>query len=121
MPYFGAIVMLLSVAALIDVIVADEQRVRHLPKAGWLIIVLLIPLAGPLIWFVLGRPVGAVAAGVPSRTAGSPGERPGRGIARYPDDDDEFLRQCRERVEDQRRRARELDARNRPDTAEDTD
>lgn len=123
MPYFGAIVMLLWVAALVDVIVADEYRVRHLPKFGWLVIVILIPLAGSLIWFLLGRPVGAVAAGgAPSRTSGYPEyERPGRRIAQYPDDDDEFLRQCRERAEEQRRRAKELDARNRSEKPEDAD
>lgn len=123
MPYFGAIVMLLWVAALIDVIVSDEYRVRHLPKGGWLIIVILIPLAGSLIWFLLGRPVGAVAGGgAPSRTSGFPEyERPGRHIAQYPDDDDEFLRQCRERAEQQRRKAKEMDARNHPDAPEDKD
>ncbi|CAM3916120.1 PLD nuclease N-terminal domain-containing protein [Tsukamurella ocularis] len=123
MPYFGAIVMLLWVAALIDVIVSDEYRVRHLPKGGWLIIVILIPLAGSLIWFLLGRPVGAVAGGGgPSRTTGFPEyERPGRHIAQYPDDDDEFLRRCRERADEQRRRAKEMDARNHPDSAEDKD
>lgn len=111
MPYFGAIVMLLWIAALIDVITSDEYRVRHLPKMGWLVIVIIIPLAGSLIWFLMGRPVGATAA--PSRTTGFPEyERPGRHIAQYADDDDEFLRQCRERAEQQRRRAKELDARN---------
>ena len=120
MPYFGALVMLMWVAALIDVIVSDEYRVRHLPKGGWLIIVILIPLAGSLIWFLLGRPVGAAVSGAPSRTSGFPEyERQGRHIAQYPDDDDEFLRQCRERAEEQRRRAKELDARNPAQNPED--
>lgn len=124
MPYFGAIVMLMWVAALIDVIASDEYRVRHLPKGGWLIVVILIPLAGSLIWFLLGRPVGAAAGGgAPSRVTGYPEyQRPGRHIAQYPDDDDEFLRQCRERAEQQRRRAKEAeDARNHADSPEDKD
>lgn len=122
MPYFGAIVMLLWVAALIDVIVSDEYRVRHLPKGGWLIIVILIPLAGSLIWFLMGRPVGAAVGGGHARTSGFPEyERPGRHIAQYPDDDDEFLRQCRERAEQQRRRAKETDARNPSENPEDKD
>ncbi|MCA0157128.1 PLD nuclease N-terminal domain-containing protein [Tsukamurella sp. M9C] len=123
MPYFGAIVMLMWVAALIDVIVSDEYRVRHLPKGGWLIVVILIPLAGSLIWFLLGRPVGAPAGGgAPSRATGFPEyERPGRHIAQYADDDDEFLRQCRERAEQQRRRAKEMDARNHSESPEDKD
>ncbi|GAB3131142.1 PLDc N-terminal domain-containing protein [Tsukamurella serpentis] len=119
MPYFGAIVLLLWVLALVDVIVADEHRVRHLPKLGWLAVILLIPLAGSLIWFLLGRPVGA-ASGAPSRTTGYPEyERPGRHLAQYPDDDDEFLRKCRERADEQRRRAKGLDARNPSDPPED--
>ncbi|MET9329032.1 PLD nuclease N-terminal domain-containing protein [Tsukamurella sp. NPDC003166] len=123
MPYFGAIVMLLWVAALVDVIASDEFRVRHLPKVGWLIIVIIIPFAGSLIWFLMGRPVGGGGrGGAPSRTAGFPEyERPGRHIAQYADDDDEFLRQCRERAEQQRRRAKELDARNPSDAPEDKD
>ncbi|ADG77093.1 hypothetical protein TPAU25S_02447 [Tsukamurella paurometabola] len=112
MVYLGPIILLLWVAALIDVIVADEYRVRHLPKFGWLIVVILIPLAGSLIWFLLGRPVGAVNS-APTRTTGFPEyERRHRHIAQYPDDDDDFLRQCRERAEEQRRKAKGLDARN---------
>nr|WP_051158820.1 PLD nuclease N-terminal domain-containing protein [Tsukamurella sp. 1534] len=119
MPYLGGIVLLLWVAALIDVITSDEYRVRHLPKGGWLIIVILIPLAGSLIWFLLGRPVGATSA-APARTSGYPEyERPGRHIAQYPDDDDEFLRQCRARADEQRRKAKGLDARNPSQTSPD--
>lgn len=123
MPYFGGIVMLLWVAALIDVIVSDEHRVRNLPKGGWLIIVILIPLAGSLIWFLLGRPAGV--SGAPSnrgRTTGFPEyERPGRHLAQYPDDDDEFLRKCRERADEQRRKAKGLDARNPADEPDSKD
>lgn len=121
MPYLGLVVMLLWVAALIDVIVSDEYRVRHLPKVGWLIIVILVPLAGSLIWFLVGRPVGATSR-APSRPTGFPEyERPGRHLAQYPDDDDEFLRQCRARAEEQRRRAKGLDARNPADSPEGED
>lgn len=120
MPYFGGIVLLLWVAALIDIIVSDEYRVRNLPKFGWLIIVILIPIAGSLIWFLLGRPVGAVTS-APTRTSGYPEyERSGRHIAQYADDDDEFLRQCRERAEEQRRKAKNQDARNLGDEPEST-
>lgn len=110
MPYFGLIVLVVWVAALIDVIVADEYRVRHLPKVAWVIIVILLPLVGSLIWFLVGRPEGA-AAQVPHRTTGFPEyERPQPPKPSNPDDDEEFLRQVRERAEAQRRRAREMQA-----------
>ena len=119
MPYFGAIVLLIWVAALIDVIVADEYRVRHLPKFGWLIIVILIPLAGSLVWFIVGRPEGS-AAQVPHRTTGFPEyERPQyREPARGPEDEEEFLRKVRARAEAQRRRAREAEKGEGPETPE---
>lgn len=119
MPYFGVLVLLLWIAALVDLISSDTDRVRNLPKMGWLIVVILIPLAGSLIWFLLGRPVGTASRG-PSRTTGFPEyERPGRQLSQFPDDDEEFLRQCRARAEEQRRRAKDLDARNPKDVSGD--
>ncbi|WP_026917971.1 PLD nuclease N-terminal domain-containing protein [Gordonia shandongensis] len=108
MPYLGIIILLLWVAALVDVIVADEYAVRHLPKVGWLIIVILIPLAGSIVWLLVGRPIGPVQ--VPHRTTGFPEyerqQRPRAVDAAR--DEEEFRRQFRERAEEQRRRAREL-------------
>jgi len=39
-----------------DVITTDEAIVRHLPKLVWLLIVVLIPDIGSLLWLGLGRP-----------------------------------------------------------------
>lgn len=118
MPYFGLMVLVIWVAALIDVVVADDWRVRNLPKIGWLIIVVLIPLAGSLVWFIAGRPEGARAP-APQRTTGFPEyERPQPPKPSNPDDDEEFLRQIRERAEAQRRRAREMEADKRADESD---
>lgn len=107
MPYLGLIVMVLWVGCLVDVICAEEHRVRHLPKTLWLIIVILLPLVGSLLWLFVGRPVGAVRAR-PSATTGFPEyERPGRQVAQSTETDEEFLRRCRERAEEQRRIAKE--------------
>ncbi|WOC12265.1 PLDc N-terminal domain-containing protein [Gordonia sp. MP11Mi] len=107
MPYFGLIVLVVWVAALIDVIVAEEYRVRHLPKVVWLLIVILLPLVGSIIWFLVGRPEGA-AAPPPTRTTGFPEyERPEYKAAIAAREDAEFRRQVRERAEEQRRRAQE--------------
>lgn len=67
---------------------------RNLPKLVWLLLVVLVPVAGALAWLVLGRPLP---------------ERPGsdRPLVAYPDDDEDFLRAVRARAEEQRRRARE--------------
>lgn len=56
MPYLGLIVMILWIVCLVDVIVADEYAVRNIPKVGWVIVVLLLPLIGSVLWLVAGRP-----------------------------------------------------------------
>jgi hypothetical protein len=118
-PYFGLIVLVVWAIALIDVVVAEEYRVRHLPKIAWLIIVILLPLVGSLVWFLVGRPEGAAA---PARTTGYPEyERPSRSAPSNPDDDEEFLRSIRERAEEQRRKGRELRDKQDPDGASSED
>ncbi|WP_440712847.1 PLD nuclease N-terminal domain-containing protein [Gordonia sp. FQ] len=109
MPYLGLIVLAIWVIALVDVIVADEYRVRHLPKVIWLVIVILLPLVGSIMWLLVGRPEGA-AATPPPRTTGFPEyERPEYQAAVRAHDDAEFRRKARERAEEQRRRARRPD------------
>ena len=46
---------LLFLAALIDVILCARDQVRHLPKVVWVLIVLLLPLVGSILWFTVGR------------------------------------------------------------------
>ncbi|MDH6282000.1 PLD nuclease N-terminal domain-containing protein [Prescottella agglutinans] len=109
MPYLGLIVMVLWIVCLVDVIVADEYAVRNIPKVGWVIVVLLLPLIGSVLWLVAGRPEGGYAA--PRRPVAPSSypeyERPGRQIAQDSAADEEFLRRCRERAEEQRRIGRE--------------
>ncbi|GIF36339.1 hypothetical protein Axi01nite_06500 [Actinoplanes xinjiangensis] len=84
----GAALVLL-VLALISVLSAE--RVRHAPRAVWVLVVLLVPIAGPILYFVAGRPI--------DRT-----RRPSRRPA-SPDDDPDFLRSM---DDEQSRRDREL-------------
>lgn len=110
MPYLALIMLVLWVGCLIDVICADEHRVRHLPKIAWLIIVILLPLLGSVLWLLVGRPAGG--SYLPRRTAGAGSsfpeyDRPGRQVAQQSESDEEFLRRCRERAEEQRRIGRE--------------
>lgn len=113
MPYLGLIIMLLWVFCLIDVITADEGGIRHLPKMVWLLLVVFLPLAGSVAWLLAGRPIGGGIWGGPGggQRSNSPfpeyDAKPGRAVATNPEADEEFLRQCRARAEEQRRRARD--------------
>ncbi|RJO78465.1 PLDc_N domain-containing protein [Nocardia panacis] len=106
MPYavLGLITLALWVYCLIDIITCPDAGIRHLPKMGWLIVVILIPTVGALLWLFVGRPVREIAPR--SNTRFTEYDRPGRHIAQNPDDDAEFLRGLRERAEQQRREAR---------------
>lgn len=107
---FGLITLGLWLFCLVDVITTQDGDARHLPKLGWLLIVLFFPLVGSIAWLVAGRPVRAHRPyGAYERpTPGYPEyDRPGRFAAPDPVSDAEFLRRCRERAEEQRRRARE--------------
>ncbi|QBJ95275.1 hypothetical protein ERC79_04395 [Rhodococcus sp. ABRD24] len=109
MPYLGLIVMILWIVCLVDVIVAEEHQVRNIPKIAWVIVVLLLPLVGSVLWLVAGRPEGGMGG---HRRPASPSafpeyDRPGRQIAQQSEADEEFLRRCRERAEEQRRIGRQ--------------
>lgn len=110
---FGLALLALWLFCLFDVITTDASSCRHLPKVVWVLIVLLLSDIGSILWLVAGRTWGsAPAAGLPYKgntvVQGSTGRypeygRPGRRVASNPDDDEDFLRQLRERAEQQRR------------------
>lgn len=92
LPYVVHVALL--VYALIDCIQTDQILIRNLPKTVWLFLIILIPVIGPIVWLVAGRPQpDQRARPVPwpsTATAGFPEyerPRPPRG----PDDDDAFL------------------------------
>ncbi|GLZ29533.1 membrane protein [Lentzea sp. NBRC 105346] len=115
MLYFGGLFTIVTVClwvfAIVDVITTDEGACRHLPKVGWLLLVLFFPLVGSLAWLVAGRPVGYGQRRTQAYERSAPTypeyDRPGRFAAVNPEDDEEFLRRCRERAEEQRRKGRE--------------
>nr|WP_274637972.1 PLDc N-terminal domain-containing protein [Microbacterium bovistercoris] len=56
MPFlFWLLVMAAMVFAVVDIVTHDEARIRFMPKFVWLILVILLPVLGVLLWFVLGR------------------------------------------------------------------
>ncbi|GAA4201299.1 PLDc N-terminal domain-containing protein [Microbispora amethystogenes] len=107
---FGLVLLALWIFCLFDVIVTAEEDCRNLPKGLWILIVLLLPEVGSILWLVAGRPQTVTRpGGLPYK--GNTGrfpeyDRPGRFVPSDPDDE-EFLRRCRERAEEQRRAYRE--------------
>jgi hypothetical protein len=91
--FLAAVQLVLLVLALIGSLSAD--RVRTLPRALWVMVILLIPLLGPLAYFLLGRPVPAPHENPVRRRPPRPS----------PDDDVDFLRSVNT---EQSRRDREL-------------
>jgi len=82
---FGFLVFALWVYALLDAIATDESLVRNLPKLLWIVLILFVPLVGPIAWLMLGRPLYA---------GWRPGDTTSRPTRRYrgPEDDPDFGR-----------------------------
>jgi hypothetical protein len=92
--FLAAVQLVLVVLALISVLSAE--RVRAMPRALWVLVILLIPLLGPIAYFVWGRPVPPPHERAVHRAAPRPSA---------PDDDVDFLRKV---DTEQSRREREL-------------
>jgi hypothetical protein len=130
-PMLGIVTLLwlgLTLYALLDVVLGDAAQQRVLPKPVWVLVVLLLPVVGPIAWFVVGRPSAATRRqdGTASSRDGVPDDarrdhpawgagprdrtrrrnvepRTGSGRRtdrppRGPDDDPEFLRELDERL-----------------------
>ncbi|MFB9234174.1 PLD nuclease N-terminal domain-containing protein [Plantactinospora siamensis] len=73
--------LVLTGLALISCLSVESTRdVRALPRPAWLVVILLLPIAGAVAWFLAGRPAPARGPGGSLRRAAAP------------DDDPEFLR-----------------------------
>lgn len=96
----------ITLYALIDCVRSDREAVRTLPKPVWVILIILLPAIGAVLWLFLGRP----------QYRSGPTAQP-RSVA--PDDDPDFLRNLeitrRQRAENERleRKRRELEERER--------
>ena len=45
----------LAVFAIVDCALTERRRVRGLPKWAWILVALLLPVVGPLLWLLIGR------------------------------------------------------------------
>jgi Phospholipase_D-nuclease N-terminal len=61
----GAFTFVMVLAALIDIITRDPLLVRHLPKVTWVILVIVLPVIGSIIWFAVGHDWGERREAIP--------------------------------------------------------
>jgi hypothetical protein len=90
---FFVAAVILDVFALVDLALIDRTRVRAFPKWVWIVVIVVVPFIGAILWFLVGH--GWSRRG---------GER--RVIA--PDDDPSFLKNL-SRDEEQNERIRRLE------------
>lgn len=97
------IIVLLMIFAVVDIAVIDRGRIRAVPRGAWIVIAIILPIVGPVLWFFVGRLRRGEGTSV-SAAASSP-HRLGP-IA--PDDDPDFLGRLH-REQEQDDRIRELE------------
>ena len=74
------VVLVVFVYGLVDVIRTDARLTRGISKPAWIVVQIVLPVVGAILWFIIGRPRG-------TRAAPAVHSHP---VA--PDDDPEFLR-----------------------------
>lgn len=89
-------VLTLYIYVLIDIARAPAGEVRILPKWLWAVVALLVLIAGPVLWLVLGRPIAPQPPPGGDGGGGSRGRRPGPRGPVAPDDDPDFLKKLDE-------------------------
>jgi hypothetical protein len=89
----GVIGALFYIFSIVDCALAERERVRGVPKAAWIPIVIVFAVIGGILWFIIGRP----------RRGNS-----GRARTLAPDDDPDFLKDL-ERDRRQQERIRRLE------------
>jgi len=94
------------VFALVDLALIDKSRARGLSKPAWIVVVLLFPIVGAVLWFAVGR--------VRLRDVGGGSSFDRRGPV-APDDDPAFLnrlgreKELEDRLEQLEKELRDLD------------
>lgn len=59
---FGIAAIVLDIFAIVDLVIIEKHRVRAFPKVFWVIIILVVPFVGALLWFLVGREWGTSGA-----------------------------------------------------------
>ena len=113
----AALVVGLTLYTLLDAVRTPAHEARTLPKWLWVLVTLLFPVVGPLMWLILGRPKAQPAAGA-RRGFGQRRSTPAPSVS-SPDDDEEYLRWLKAKAE-RERRSREAESNNTQDPEDGT-
>ena len=108
----------LTLYTLLDAVRTPAHEARTLPKWLWVLVTLLFPVVGPLMWLILGRPKAQPAAGTPRPGFGQRRSTPAPSVS-SPDDDEEYLRWLKAKAE-RERRSREAESQNKQDPEDNT-
>ena len=76
----AALIVVIAIFCAIDALMIDRSRIRALPRWVWVLLIVLLPALGSVLWMLVGR--GKLAKSV------------------APDDDPEFLAQLKKRLSD---------------------
>jgi hypothetical protein len=101
------ILVAVMVFTIVDLVTIDSSRIRGLPRWAWVILAIILPLVGSVLWFMVGREPAVERGGRPSQAGPAKSMRRGP-IA--PDDDNEFLGKLSRETE-QEKRIRQLEER----------
>ena len=110
----AALIVGLTLYTLLDAVRTPAHEARTLPKWLWVLVTLLFPVVGPLMWLILGRPKAQPAAGAPRPGFGQRRSTPAPSVS-SPDDDEEYLRWLKAKAE-RERRSREAESTNKQDS-----
>ncbi|MCA4133131.1 PLDc N-terminal domain-containing protein [Arthrobacter sp. M4] len=83
-------VLVFYVYGLVDVIRTDRGATRGISKPAWIVVLVVLPLLGAILWFAFGKPYARFTPA--PRTYSHP---------TAPDDDPEFLRNLEQRRRNQ--------------------
>lgn len=110
----AALIVGLTLYTLLDAVRTPAHEARTLPKWLWVLVTLLFPVVGPLMWLILGRPKAQPAAGGPRPGFGQRRNTPAPSVS-SPDDDEEYLRWLKAKAE-RERRSREAESNDKQDS-----
>ena len=110
----AALIVGLTLYTLLDAVRTPAHEARTLPKWLWVLVTLLFPVVGPLMWLILGRPKAQPAAGAPRPGFGQRRGTPAPSVS-SPDDDEEYLRWLKAKAE-RERRSREAESNDKQDS-----
>lgn len=110
----AALIVGLTLYTLLDAIRTPAHEARTLPKWLWVLVTLLFPVVGPIMWLILGRPKAQPAAGAPRPGFGQRRSTPASSVS-SPDDDEEYLRWLKAKAE-RERRSREAESNDKQDS-----